>query len=568
MYTEAQIKAAGLHDFRVFLRQVWDFLNLPEPTPVQNDIAHYLQTGERRILIEAFRGVGKSFITGAFVLWILLLSPQAKIMVVSANQQRADEFSRFCKSCIDGMELLQPLVAEAHQRTSNISFDVRPATPDQSPSVKSVGITGQLTGSRADYIIADDIEVTKNSYTHNLRERIAELVKEYDAVLKPGGRVIYLGTPQTEQSIYNRLPSRGYTVRIWPAEVPSGIDRYNGHLAPYIADMIHRGVPEGTPVDPRRFDKDDLNERLLSYGRSAYALQFMLDTNPSDVDRHPLKLQDLLVYDVDNEVAPVKLVWSKDKKCRLDDLPAGGFDGDYLHRPVWESDEFTPFSSAEEAKFGGTVLFIDPSGRGKDETAYAIVRYHHGMLYLVDLGGFRDGFSQSTLRGLALAAAKYRVNVVSMERNYGGGMFGQLFKPVLHKVCKARVLGPEDMPWASGQKETRILDALEPVVQSHRLVVSRRIIEADAKLQSDDATQKYSFIQQYTRLTRDRGALPHDDRVEAVAEACKYWTDQMDRDQEKSLATHKQRLLMDELKSFVRSAKGRMRRKPKWAGRR
>jgi hypothetical protein len=79
--------AAGLTDFRVFLCQVWDFLGLPTPTKVQLDIAWYLQHGPRRKIVEAFRGVGKSYITVAFVLWTLLLNPQAKILVVSAGEQ-------------------------------------------------------------------------------------------------------------------------------------------------------------------------------------------------------------------------------------------------------------------------------------------------------------------------------------------------------------------------------------------------------------------------------------------------------------------------------------------------
>ena len=49
-----------LADFRKFLYVVWKHLNLPSPTDVQYDIAKYLQHGEKRMVIEAFRGVGKS----------------------------------------------------------------------------------------------------------------------------------------------------------------------------------------------------------------------------------------------------------------------------------------------------------------------------------------------------------------------------------------------------------------------------------------------------------------------------------------------------------------------------
>ena len=138
MYTKEEIEAAGLDDFRVFLRQVWDFLGLPPPTPVQNDIAWHLQHGDRRLVIEAFRGVGKSWITVAYVLWCLFLDPQEKIMVVSASQELADNFSKFCKQLIREMPLLQHLAPRQGQRDSAISFDVGPATPSKDPRSRAL----------------------------------------------------------------------------------------------------------------------------------------------------------------------------------------------------------------------------------------------------------------------------------------------------------------------------------------------------------------------------------------------------------------------------------------------
>ena len=148
-FTQDELEAEGLTDFRVFLMHVWSFLGLPPPTKVQLDIARYLQKGPRRKIVEAFRGVGKSWITVAFVLWVLLLNPQAKVMVVSAGEVLAGDFSKFCMQLIKGMPLLQHLHPRPDQRNSAIGFDVGPATPSKDPSVKSVGITGQLTGSRA-----------------------------------------------------------------------------------------------------------------------------------------------------------------------------------------------------------------------------------------------------------------------------------------------------------------------------------------------------------------------------------------------------------------------------------
>ena len=48
-----------LADFRKFLFVAWKHLNLPDPTPVQYDIAKNIQHGDKRMIVEAFRGVRK-----------------------------------------------------------------------------------------------------------------------------------------------------------------------------------------------------------------------------------------------------------------------------------------------------------------------------------------------------------------------------------------------------------------------------------------------------------------------------------------------------------------------------
>ena len=85
-------------DFKLFLQALWSQLDLPSPTRAQYAIADYLQHGPKRLQIQAFRGVGKSWITGAFVLWTLFNDPERKIMIISASKERADNMSIFYKS--------------------------------------------------------------------------------------------------------------------------------------------------------------------------------------------------------------------------------------------------------------------------------------------------------------------------------------------------------------------------------------------------------------------------------------------------------------------------------------
>ena len=532
-------------DFRVFLWVIWKHLGLPDPTPTQYDIALFLQNGPKRSIIEAFRGVGKSFITSAFVVWMLYREPQTKIMVVSASKERADAFSNFTKRLIGEVAILQHLQAKPGQRDSTIAFDVGPAVADHSPSVKSVGITGQLTGSRADIIIADDVEIPSNSGTQAQRDKLSELVKEFDAILKPlpSSRIIYLGTPQTEMSLYNTLTERGYVARIWPAQYPDEKRRlaYGAKLAPSIAAQIDAGaVRVGAPTDPLRFTQEDLQERLVSYGRAGYALQFMLDTSLNDALKYPLRLSDLVVMALDPERGPTQLAWGSSPDLVNNDLPNVGFVGDRYYRPLWVEKDMAPYT--------GSVMAIDPAGRGSDQTAYAVVKMLYGRLFLVEAGGFDGGYSSETLEALTMVALRYKVNTVVVEANFGDGMFTELLKPVMHKLHKCAI---EEVKHST-QKEKRIIDTLEPVMMQHRLIVDPRVIQSDWETAKEP---DQSLFYQMVRITAERGALKHDDRLDALAIAVHYWTQQMAQDADQKVAQERDKLVKEELRKFVQNCR-------------
>jgi hypothetical protein len=530
----------------------WKHLGLPKPTPMQYDIAKYLQGGPRRCVVEAFRGVGKSYVTSAFVCHQLLLDPTKNILVVSASKQRADDFSTFTLRLIEDMPVLNHLRPKDNQRYSKVSFDVGPAPAQHAPSVTSKGITSQITGSRADLIIADDIEVTNNSMTQVMREKLSETVKEFDAVLKPGGRIIYLGTPQSENSIYNLLPDRGYEIRVWPARGPDEKQRiaYGDRLALSLKD-----VPAGKPTDPDRFDENELIERELSWGRSGFALQFMLDTSMSDADRFPLKINDLIVMDCNPELAPEKLIWGTSPDLAHKELTCVGFNGDRYHRPMSIVGDWIAYT--------GSVMAIDPSGRGADETAYAVVKMLNGTLYVTSAGGIPGGYSPQTLGMLADIAKKQKVNQIIVEANFGDGMFTELLKPVLAKVHPCMV---EEVKH-SIQKERRIIDTLEPVMNQHKLVFDTNVIKYDTASVRDLPTEKtlqYQLMYQLSRVTRARGALAHDDRLDALAMGVGYWSEKMAQDSDKRMAVRKTAILDKELRAFMKNAVGYKLRPTTW----
>ena len=533
------------NDFRNFLWLVWNHLGLPEPTPVQYDIAKSIQSAKTRTIIEAFRGVGKSYITSAYVVWRLLLDSEHKFLVVSASKSRDDDFSTFTLRLINEMPILAPLIPLDEQRYSKVAFDVGTAAASHSPSVKSIGITGMMTGSRADTVIADDVESLNNSLTQGNRDRISETVKEFEAILKPGGRILYLGTPQCEMSLYNSLQERGYVATIWPARYPDTLQRnnYGSRLAPLIQSKVDADPTlVGKSVDPKRFTDTDLNERESSYGRSSFALQFLLDTTLSDQNKYPLKLSDLNVLSIDTKHLPSKVVWSPRPELVLNDIPVVGLAGDKLYSPAQVDGPYGPPT--------GCVMAIDPSGRGRDETAFCVVKIMNSQLYLVASGGFSDGYSDATMEGLMLVAKHHGANHLIIESNFGDGMFTQLLKPVSKRLYPVMM---EEVRH-SKQKEARIIDTLEPVLNQHRLMVDRKVIDNDYRT-TQDYPQR-GLMYQLTRITRERGALATDDRLDALAIAVGYWTEQVAQGVDDAVKSQKEALLDLELEKFLEHTTG------------
>ena len=510
-------------DFKLFLQALWSQLDLPSPTRAQYSIADYLQHGPKRLQIQAFRGVGKSWITGAFVLWTLFNDPERKIMIISASKERADNMSIFLQKLIIETPWLKHLQPKADDsRWSRISFDVN-CSPHQAPSVKSVGITGQLTGSRADLMILDDIEVPGNSMTELMREKLLQLCTEAESILTPksDSRIMYLGTPQTTFTVYRKLAERSYRPFVWPSRYPrkGKLSQYEGLLAPQIVDDIDNGVEEWTVTDPDRFNDDDLIEREASMGRSNYMLQFQLDTSLSDAEKFPLKMADLVVTSVNPSEACDNCVWCSDPANVIKDLPTVGLPGDYFYSPMQLSGEWTPYTE--------TICSVDPSGRGTDETAACYISQKNGFLYLHEVRAYRDGYTDSTLLDILKGCKKYGATKLVIETNFGDGMVSELFKK---HIQQTKQFIDVDEVRANVRKEDRIIDALEPILNQHRLVVDRKVIEWDYKSNKEEAPElrlMYMLFYQMSRMCREKGAVKHDDRLDALAQGVKYFTDAM-----------------------------------------
>lgn len=505
-------------DFRVFLTLVWRELGLPKPTRAQLSIAEYLQQGPKRLQISAFRGVGKSWITAAFVLWVLFNDPDKKIMVISASKERADNFSIFCQKLILDIAWLNYLgPQDKDQRWSRISFDVGPAKPHQAPSVKSVGITGQMTGSRAHLMIFDDVEVPANSATDMQREKLLQLVTESESILTPDddSRILFLGTPQSTFTIYRKLAERSYRPFVWPSRYPKDTANYEGLLAPQLVDDIEKGVERWSPTDSR-FSDLDLMEREAAMGRSNFMLQFQLDTSLSDSEKFPLKFQDLIVTSLGNECAE-RYAWSADPRYMIKTLNPVGLPGDRFYGPMFIDEGICPYNE--------TIVSVDPSGRGSDETVACVVSQANGYIFVRQMIAFKDGYSDDTLTSIIRMGKRNGATKLLIESNFGDGMVCELFKR--HLIQMQVGMDVEEVR-ATVRKEERIIQTLEPLLNQHKLLIDPKVLEWDYASNPDSPPERrleYMLMYQMSRMCREKGAVKHDDRIDAMSQGCQYFID-------------------------------------------
>lgn len=529
---QAQIVREAFPEFVDFAEAAMQHLGF-SLTWMQRDIAEFMQYGPLYLMVEAQRGEAKSTIACLFGIWSIVQDPTSRILLVSGSQDKAEENGKLMHGLVHNWPMLQYLAPDkyAGDRTSIVSFDVHWALKgiDKSASVTCLGITSSLQGYRADVLIPDDIETTKNGLSATQRGQLEHLSKEFSSICADAGsRIIYLGTPQTKDSIYNNLPNRGFTVRIWPGRFPTveQEEKYGELLAPSIRERMEILGPRcrtgggldgsmGWPTDPQRFDEDALVKKELDQGPEGFALQFMLNTDLSDAQRQQLKLRDLVCVDVDFNSVPETVHWSADPKLRMSlptDFPV---DKAEMYHAAAQAAHFTKLTSI--------TMHVDPAGNGGDELAFAIGGCVGPYIHLIGWGGYRGGFEDTNLDKLAELVRQFNVTHVVVEKNMGAGAVTILIQQHFLNKAKLKGVGVSEVN-VSGQKERRIIDTLRPIMQRHRLVVHRTALEMDAEMLKQypaDKRRIRSGFYQMQNITTDRGSLEKDDRIDALEGLCR-----------------------------------------------
>lgn len=558
-FAEAAMVAEHYASFVDFARDGMAFLGFP-CTWMQADIAEFMERGPRLRMVMAQRGEAKTTLAALYAVWRLVQRPSTRVLIVSAGEDNSSATAVLIVRLIMQWNILEFLRPDKSNgdRASIEAFDVHYALKglDRSPSISCAGITSNLPGRRADLLIPDDIESNKNGLTSTQRALLLHLSKEFSSICTHGD-ILYLGTPQTKDSVYNTLAGRGFQVRIWPGRYPTleEVEKYGSKLAPSIAERIQQdpslqtgGGLDGTrgkPSDPDRYTEDDLIEKELDKGPEDFSLQYMLDTSLADAERQQLKLSDLLVANFDPDLVPELLAYQVSEKQRVQLPKDFSVPMTTMYHPVVPD-------RAQYVKPGERMMFIDPAGGGKDEIGYGVSTAVGPYIHVLDVGGLKGGLSDANCTTLCDLILEMRATLIRVETNMGHGLFEKALMAELTKraagyadTATGRLHPPEPFfksvgvvsEFSTGQKERRIIDSLVSPMQRHRIIIHRRVLESDERCGKQHGVEKrnlYSLFHQMSSITTDRNSLVQDDRLEAMAGCVRHWKDVLLMDENKA----------------------------------
>lgn len=568
-FKHAELVAEHYADFRTFAEDGMVYLGF-SLTEVQRDIAEFMQNGPRLRMVMAQRGEAKSTLAALYAVWRLMQKPSTRVLIVSGGETQASEVATLVVRLIttwDIFEYLRPDRSAGDRSSITDGFDVHymlRGVIDKSPSVACVGITAQLQGKRADLLIPDDIETTKNGLTMTQRAHLLQLSKEFSSICTEG-HILYLGTPQTKDSIYNTLPGRGFTVRIWPGRFPNAeeLEKYGERLAPSIVlrmkasplipiyidgkeTQVHAcqtgfGLDgsRGAPTDPERYGDAALCEKELDQGPEGFQLQYMLDTSLADAARLQLKLSNLIVANFDWQSVPEVIPYRADQSLIVP-LPTSF--------PVPQTRMYyAPSVQCAYTQLKDKMMFIDPAGGGGDEMGFGISGAVASYIHLLRMGGMRGGFEgrhpsgKGNIEYLLDLIEEYGIQLVRCESNMGHGLFEINLRGEMEKAKAAGRRWFNNVAvegeYSTGQKERRIIDSLVSASQRHKIVVHQEVFADDELYCSQHSMEKrntYSLWAQFANITTDRNSLAHDDRLEAVAGAIRFHKHRLEEDDEKA----------------------------------
>lgn len=438
-----------------------------------------------RVLL-VFRGAAKSTIYAVYKAWQLYCDRSARSLIWAADDKLATKLTRDTLNVLRRHPLCKGMLPP---KPGAQSFWINGATDARNPSLDAVGVNSNATGSRADAIDFDDVEVPKNIKTPEARANLRAKIEESTHIAVPGGQKTYIGTPHTHDSIYTEQIEGGAAVLKIPLfehvrrhEKTDQATRYRFDFEPgtdglYVilgigggarilavgADyQVERGevvfaAPPRAVLDicagcawPERFTRADIEQRRRATRTlNAWDSQYQLEAKPAqDIRLDPEKI---IAYDLEPRIREA----NNAAELLLGSVRIVGA------AAYWDCSLGKLKSDASVF----SIVFTDARGQ---------LYWHVAEGLLGELADFNErgqlvGGQCAAIRGLVV---RYRIGRVEVETNGPGGFV----PPILRRALAGTGCGVAEV-FNKADKRARILDAFEPVLSVRALWAHRRVLE-------------------------------------------------------------------------------------------
>jgi hypothetical protein len=451
-------------DFKLFV-SLWNQTQGQTTPDLHFHIARWMEncwnTGEKQMLLMVFRSAGKSTLAGLFAAWLLYRKADLRILVLAADTVLAGKMVRNVKRIVERHPLCKKMKPSNADQWASDRFTVNRPMELRDPSMIARGISANLTGSRADVIMCDDVEVPNTCDTAEKRENLRARLAEINYILTPGGTQLYIGTPHNYFSIYAR-ESR--------TEI--------GEEVPFLNGFKRLEIPiknqSGQSAWPERYSMAALDDMLQQTGPNKFNSQMMLQ--PTNIADGRLDTSLLQFYDAE-------LVYSKE------------FRELYLNGK----------------KMLSASAFWDPafgSAKGDHSVLAAVFTDEDGLTYLQHIEYIKPAShsaqDEATQQCIIVAnlAKTLRLPSVAVETNGIGQFLPNMLRAELSKLnvpCSVKEIT------STRNKDIRILEALDAPMAARRLYMNKQ-------------AQKTPLITEM-REWRPGANKGHDDGLDALAGA-------------------------------------------------
>ncbi len=456
--------------FPVFL-DTMNIVSQQTTPPLHIEICKWLEDTDNhpRRILQAFRHSGKSYILGAYICWRLLRDPNWTCLLISAKRNLALRNSLFIRSMIESHPMLQHMKSDLYSwKAENFTVD-RPIM-QLNPSVTVSSLGASYTGMHSHTIIADDCETSDNVITAGQRERIRERVAEFG---KLSNQILMVGTPHSEETIYDHLSDKGYETKKIPVVRTRTVRQEDSTETEeeYLAWPDH---PQGM------FTFKWLEQQRLETTEGDFNSQYMLI--PQSTYQPLVELEKIKYYSDEFE-------WSNIAQPFGNYITACKLGKNNITRVVGSWD----VASGLEGRDNSVLSICARDDEGNT--------YVHDIKVLSAVDEKEKDFTQQC-REIILTCAYHKLGHVIVEENFSATLASELRRVARQMKVMVNII-PK---FRTSNKRVFIAQTLEPVIKVGRLFVHNRVKDTP-------------FFDELQAFPRPRVS---DDCIDATAEAINY----------------------------------------------